>query len=421
MGCEVAWNCVKLKDFTSDEITCFSHSVQLNRQLYHKNIVSVNTSWVCKSKSELVIITEIVTGGSLKAYLLRLPNPRFRLIKNWCRGILNGLKYLHSQNPPVVHSELTTQSIYLMSSDGTIKLSDFYLNKLMPSHSPLLASPEYLAPEVFYGIMNPKSDIYSFGMTLLEMCTQSRPYSECSSSAQVLSRIKQKVFPESLSRIEDQQLKSIIELCLQSLEDRPSSEDLLNNPFFSEDSPSKNNHPVQLHTTNSDPPSRKRHIKTLSLILRDSKNCAKSVSFDFNPESDTPEKVAIEMIESFNLDKTAVIKVAKEIEKKLEIVKSPRLGVQIFKSKDHHLEPHTAGIVNRKLPVLSSHKSVDDSSHTQYRVREMLAVLYGNQVITAKSIRCFVEQFQSEQGIEVDGQVSEKFFKLLTHRIGKYC
>jgi WNK lysine deficient protein kinase len=419
LGCEVAWNSVNLKDFSSEDLSFFSNSVKLNRQLFHKNIVSVITSWVSKCKSELVIITEIVTGGSLKAYLLRLPNPKFRLIRNWCRGILAGLAFLHSQSPPVVHCDLSTLSVFLMCSDGTVKLSEFYLNKLFAGQSPLLATPEYLAPEVFEGLASPKSDIYSFGMTLLEMCTQVRPFSECLNSAQVLVRVKNNLFPESLQMIQDDEIRGLIELCISHQDIRPTAVELLNHEVLKLEDSTRNNLPVTLHPKHTESPVRKRHVKTLSLILRDSKNCAKSVSFEFNPESDTPEKVAIEMIESFNLDKAAVIKVAKEIEKKLENVKSPRLGVQIFRDKRTDHEPHTAGLVMKKIPLLNSYKSVDDTDTSELRIKEMLAVIYGNDVYRCKSIRSYIEMFQVQEGLQPDGKISEKLYKLMTHRIRK--
>lgn len=421
LGCEVAWISLNIKNLTSKEISRLSQSIKLNCQLSHKNIVSIICSWVNNDNSECVLITEILTGGSLKEYLRRLPQARFRLIKNWCRGILSGLNYLHSRSPQVIHSDLSTSNIHIMSSDGTIKISDFYLNKLFKPTSWIQSSPEYVAPEVFLGIQSAKSDIYSFGMILLEMCTQVTPYIECGSTKQVFHFIKNGILPCSLASIKDPQITNLIRLCLSDHSLRPTAEELLTNELFEINDNPKNSLPIALSTPHSrSPPRKKRHVKTLSLILRDSNNDAKSVSFEFNPDFDTPEKVAVEMIESFNLDKSSLFKVAKEIEKKLERVKSPHLNVKIFKCKADEFEPNTSTVERAGLPGIRYSSSVEEylseGMERMVDVRKILGLIFEENLVNRACILSYIKKFQAQEGMKPDGIVTDKLYKLLTQR-----
>ena len=67
------------------------------KQLDHPNIVKYYTGWYDKEKKKVIIITEMVSGGSLKQNLKSIRSPRLRLLKKWIKEILSGLAYLHSK------------------------------------------------------------------------------------------------------------------------------------------------------------------------------------------------------------------------------------------------------------------------------------------------------------------------------------
>lgn len=74
-------------------------------------------------ETELVMITELITAGSIREYLKRIKLlPRLVVIKNWAKKILEGVAYLHSKN--FVHGKLTCESIYINSNNGDIKIGD---------------------------------------------------------------------------------------------------------------------------------------------------------------------------------------------------------------------------------------------------------------------------------------------------------
>lgn len=93
-------------------------------------------------------------------------------------GIARGLEYLHQGcNTRILHFDIKPHNI-LLDKDLKPKISDFGLSKLCPNRSSIVSMQEargtagYIAPEVFcrtFGDVSHKSDVYSYGMMVLEM------------------------------------------------------------------------------------------------------------------------------------------------------------------------------------------------------------------------------------------------------------
>lgn len=84
--CEIAWNVIQLKKIPRTERMRISKEVTLIRELKHDNIIRFVNGWHNKEKDEVVFITEMVTGGSLRSYLRTIiKNPILRVIKGWCK------------------------------------------------------------------------------------------------------------------------------------------------------------------------------------------------------------------------------------------------------------------------------------------------------------------------------------------------
>ena len=78
-----------------------------------------------KKKSEVVFITEMVTGGNLKSYIKKIRYPRLRVLKNWSKEILRGISYLHNQTPqPIIHRDLKCENIFINSNTSEIRIGD---------------------------------------------------------------------------------------------------------------------------------------------------------------------------------------------------------------------------------------------------------------------------------------------------------
>ena len=71
---------------------------------------------------------------------------------------------------------------------------------------------------------------------MLEMATGEDPYSECSGPAEIYRKVVNNVKPKSLEKVENKEVKEIIEQCIRlKMEERPSIKKLLAKDFFAED------------------------------------------------------------------------------------------------------------------------------------------------------------------------------------------
>jgi WNK lysine deficient protein kinase len=168
-----------------------TEEINLLKKLNHPNIINYISGWFDENKNEIVIITEIFTGGSLRKHLNKLKYPRLKLIKYWIKEILKGLIYLHNRNPPIIHRDIKCENIFINSQDGTIKIGDLGFSCLMMESyaKSFLGTPEFMAPEVYKGKYGLKADIYSLGMCVLEIVTLEKPYKECENIYEIFENV----------------------------------------------------------------------------------------------------------------------------------------------------------------------------------------------------------------------------------------
>lgn len=285
-------------------------------------------AWHNREREEVVFITEIMTGGSLKQYLKRIQNPHLRVIKQWCKGILEGLKYLHSTKPyPLIHRDLKCDNIFVSSSTGDIRIGDLGLSTFMKnSHNKtMLGTPEYMAPELYEEHYGPSIDIYSFGLCVLEMCTHSRPYSECKTPLEIYQKVVSGKKPQAFDRILNQDVKEFIELCLTPVDQRPHADELLNHRFLVIDENDGKVHlPVSLkmeeetgkeksekekekeQTIEKGKEERENEVKIeLKIGFREpttQKIFSTKIDFSYNLNYDSPEGISNEIITNFSID-----------------------------------------------------------------------------------------------------------------------
>uniref|UniRef100_H3GKK5 Protein kinase domain-containing protein n=1 Tax=Phytophthora ramorum TaxID=164328 RepID=H3GKK5_PHYRM len=218
-GIDVAWNAIDIGLLPSTEKTRIIQEVQLLQKLEHKNIINFYGSWFSKEKNQVVFITEIMTSGTLKSYIKRVQFIKWKIIKRWCIQILEGLHYLHSQNPPVIHRDLKCDNIFVNGNTGDLRIGDLGLSTQLAvdkrsKAQSVLGTPEFMAPELYDESYDEKVDIYAFGMCVLEMVTKEVPYSECINPAQIYKKVTAGIRPKGLQRVVSQAARDFIELCL---------------------------------------------------------------------------------------------------------------------------------------------------------------------------------------------------------------
>ncbi|XP_019190072.1 PREDICTED: serine/threonine-protein kinase CDL1 isoform X2 [Ipomoea nil] len=153
--------------------------------LHHKNLV--NLIGYCTDGDQRLLVYEFMPMGSLENHLYDL-EPGMKPL-SWCTrlkiavGAAQGLEYLHCKaNPPVIYRDLKSSNI-LLDDAFNPKLSDFGLAKLGPvgdnTHvsTRVMGTYGYCAPEyAMSGKLTLKSDIYSFGVVMLELITGRKAY-----------------------------------------------------------------------------------------------------------------------------------------------------------------------------------------------------------------------------------------------------
>ncbi|XP_051127712.1 probable serine/threonine-protein kinase WNK9 isoform X2 [Andrographis paniculata] len=232
-GIEVAWNQVKLHDFlqSPEELERLYCEIHLLKTLNHSNIIQFHTSWVDTSNRNINFVTEIFTSGTLRQYRLKHKKLNVRAIKKWCRQILQGLAYLHSLDPPVIHRDLKCDNIFVNGNHGEVKIGDLGLAAILRK-THVAHCVEFMAPEVYGEEYNELVDIYSFGMCMLEMVTLEYPYSECTHPVQIYKKVVSGKKPDALYKVKDPEVRRFVEKCLVTAADRLSARELLHDPFL---------------------------------------------------------------------------------------------------------------------------------------------------------------------------------------------
>ncbi|MBA0880802.1 hypothetical protein Goshw_029843, partial [Gossypium schwendimanii] len=238
-GIEVAWNQVKLRNFSNDPsmIDRLYSEVRLLRSLTNKTIISLYNVWLDEEHNTLNFITDVCTSGNLREYRKKHRQVSIKALKKWSKQILKGLDYLHTHDPCIIHRDLNCSNVFVNGNTGQVKIGDLGMAAIVgKSHSAhsILGTPEFMAPELDEEHYTELIDIYSFGMGLLEMVTLEIPYSECENVAKIYKKVSSGVRPQAMSKVRDEDVKAFIERCLAQPRSRPSAAELLKDPFFYE-------------------------------------------------------------------------------------------------------------------------------------------------------------------------------------------
>ncbi|XP_058147544.1 serine/threonine-protein kinase WNK3 isoform X2 [Dasypus novemcinctus] len=324
---EVAWCELQDRKLTRSEQQRFKEEAEMLKGLQHPNIVRFYDSWesVLKGKKCIVLVTELMTSGTLKTYLKRFKVMKPKVLRSWCRQILKGLQFLHTRTPPIIHRDLKCDNIFITGPTGSVKIGDLGLATLMRTSfaKSVIGTPEFMAPEMYEEHYDESVDVYAFGMCMLEMATSEYPYSECQNAAQIYRKVTSGIKPASFNKVTDPEVKEIIEGCIrQNKSERLSIRDLLNHAFFAEDTGLRVELAEEDDCSNSS--------LALRLWVEDPKKLKgkhkdnEAIEFSFNLETDTSEEVAYEMVKSGFFHDSDSKAVAKSIRDRVTLIKKTR-------------------------------------------------------------------------------------------------
>ncbi|KAM6965877.1 serine/threonine-protein kinase WNK4-like [Tautogolabrus adspersus] len=324
---EVAWCELQTHRLNKAERQRFNEEVEMLKALQHPNIVRFFDSWKAPLKGHkcTILVTELMTSGTLKTYLRRFRQMKLKLLQRWSFQILKGLHFLHTRSPPILHRDLKCDNIFITGPSASVKIGDLGLATLKKASfaKSVIGTPEFMAPEMYEEKYDEAVDVYAFGMCILEMATSEYPYSECQNAAQIYRKVTSGIKPESFSKVNVPELKEIIEGCIRTnSSERFTIQDLLDHRFFLELSG------VHVDLAEEDNGSK----AALKLWLRMDQNKKlqgkykdnNAIEFLFELYKDVPEEVAQEMVVLGFLCEADYKLVAKAIRHRVRAIKRQR-------------------------------------------------------------------------------------------------
>lgn len=213
-----------------DEIDDIQLEIQILSQLTSEYVTKYHGCYL--KGSNLWIVMEYCSGGSC-ADLLKAGIFREDYISILARELLRGLEYLHSEGK--MHRDIKAANI-LLTANGDVKLADFgvsgQLTATMTKKNTFVGTPYWMAPEVIkqsgYDV---KADIWSLGITLMEMAKGEPPYADLH-PMKVLFLIPRNP-PPQLDESFSKPFREFVALCLQrDSKNRPTARDLLKHRFI---------------------------------------------------------------------------------------------------------------------------------------------------------------------------------------------
>ncbi|XP_048487004.1 serine/threonine-protein kinase WNK1 isoform X3 [Plutella xylostella] len=385
-GVAVAWCELLEKKLNKTERLRFREEADMLKKLQHPNIVRFYNYWegTVAKKKNIVLITELMLSGTLKAYLRRFKRINPKVLKSWCRQILKGLNFLHSRTPPIIHRDLKCDNIFITGTTGSVKIGDLGLATLKNRSfaKSVIGTPEFMAPEMYEEHYDESVDVYAFGMCMLEMSTGEYPYSECSGPAQIYKKVVSGVKPQSLEKVTIPEVRDIIESCIRpNKTDRPQVKDLLNHEFFGEDIGLRLEIVSRDLVTSSDITKIQFRLKIIDPKKRlNTHRENEAIQFEFDMERDDCEEVARDMAKAnlimeqdarivFKLLKSQLISLSRErSEKKAQMLFNQELINEQNRQQQLILENQLRQvkmIQNQQQPVVNGVNSQNNLGSVQ--------------------------------------------------------
>ncbi|KAG8895391.1 hypothetical protein FRC01_012408, partial [Tulasnella sp. 417] len=183
----------------------FSSQVVLSSRLGHESIIELVGCSALYDFTTVAVVTARMVNGNLAHYMEKGVEMNGKL--ELARGIMGGLEYLHSREPPVVHGNIAPSNV-LISETGKAVLCDVGWGVIdwHPIPTPPKESLRWSSPEVNLG--DPailQSDIWSWACVVLELMTGDRPYSFIQTDEQIKVAIspRRRVTPDAFHDTND--------------------------------------------------------------------------------------------------------------------------------------------------------------------------------------------------------------------------
>lgn len=193
----------------------------------HPNIVSMYQAW--EDEGYLFILLELCET-SLEIYSQENHNVSESMVWDILLDMLHAVKHIHDMN--LLHLDIKLGNI-LLGRDGSFKLSDFGLivdiSEVRDPKEVVEGDSKYLAPEVMQGTFTKAADIFSLGISVLEIaCDLVLP-----GCGEEWHHLRQDKIPQvQTARLSTELVQVITAMMTQDFRHRPTADDILRSPFI---------------------------------------------------------------------------------------------------------------------------------------------------------------------------------------------
>jgi len=198
----------------------FLREIKVLASLNHPNIAGLHTAF--RLENQLLMIMEFVQGTTLEDKLKKGPIPVKEAI-DYASQVLSALGYAHSQG--VIHRDIKPANM-MLTLENVVKLMDFGIAKSktdskLTMTGTTMGSLYYMPPEQVQGtVLDARSDLYSFGVSLYEMVTGSRPFKGQSDYDLMVAQLQKAPLPPI--DIQPELPKALNDIIMISLEKDPA-------------------------------------------------------------------------------------------------------------------------------------------------------------------------------------------------------
>ncbi|KAM8924776.1 STE20-like serine/threonine-protein kinase [Pelodytes ibericus] len=225
---------------SEDELEDYMVEIDILASCDHPHIVKLLDAFYFENN--LWILIEFCAGGAVDAVMLELERPLTEpQIRVVCKQTLEALLYLHESK--IIHRDLKAGNI-LLTLDGDVKLADFGVSakntRTLQRRDSFIGTPYWMAPEVVMCETSKdkpydfKADVWSLGVTLIEMAQIEPPHHELNPMRVLLKIAKSE--PPTLAKPSrwSPEFSDFLRKCLEkNLDARWTTSQLLQHPFVS--------------------------------------------------------------------------------------------------------------------------------------------------------------------------------------------
>ena len=259
---------VKFAKLSDKEKSNALNEIRILASINNKNIISYKEAFFDEMDSSLDIVMEYADEGDLFQLITEKKKTKTHFteeeIWNTLIQLLNGLKSLHELN--ILHRDLKSANVFLFKG-GIVKLGDLNVSKVTRKGMGYTqtGTPYYASPEVWKDKpYDSKSDIWSLGCVIYEMCALNPPF-RAQSMEELFKKVIRGYYPD-ISNKYSKDLSEILKLMIQiEVGARPSCDELLNMPIIKKriDFFNNKNNQNEIKDENNDPTNNKELLKTI--------------------------------------------------------------------------------------------------------------------------------------------------------------